>query len=110
MSPWPERRSRLAAIDEREPGDLLGLGDELIHIKRDSGSASLSRLFSKDSSPLETLMASAVARKQFASAVAAFPRGARAAGRLRAKEGGVRHLAAQRYTAQRRHTLPVLPG
>jgi uncharacterized protein (TIGR04141 family) len=68
-------RSPLGARSSLEACDLLGPGNELIHVKRAAGSAPLSHLFFQGLISAETLMASAVARKQFASAVAAVPRG-----------------------------------
>ncbi len=68
-------RSPLGARSSLEACDLLGPGNELIHVKRASGSAPLSHLFFQGLISAETLMASAVARQQFASAVAALPRG-----------------------------------
>jgi len=68
-------RSPLGARSSLEACDLLGPGNELIHVKRASGSAPLSHLFFQGLISAETLMASAVAREQFASAVAALPRG-----------------------------------
>ena len=68
-------RSPLGARSSLEACDLLGPGNELIHVKRASGSVPLSHLFFQGLISAETLMASAVARKQFASAVAGLPRG-----------------------------------
>ena len=68
-------RSPLGARSSLEACDLLGPGNELIHVKRASGSAPLSHLFFQGLISAETLMASAVARQQFASAVAALLRG-----------------------------------
>ncbi len=71
----PGMRSPLGARSSLEACDLLGPGNELIHVKRASGSAPLSHLFFQGLISAETLMASAAARKQFAAAVAALPRG-----------------------------------
>ena len=68
-------RSPLGARSSLEVCDLLGPDNELIHVKRASGSAPLSHLFFQGLISAETLMASAVAREQFAAAVAALPRG-----------------------------------
>jgi uncharacterized protein (TIGR04141 family) len=68
-------RSPLGARSSLEACDLLGPGNELIHVKRASGSAPLSHLFFQGLISAETLMASAAARQQFGSAVAALPRG-----------------------------------
>jgi uncharacterized protein (TIGR04141 family) len=68
-------RSPLGARSSLEACDLLGPGNELIHVKRASGSAPLSHLFFQGLVSAETLMASAAAREQFAAAVAALPRG-----------------------------------
>jgi len=68
-------RSPLGRRSSLEACDLLGPGNELIHVKRASGSAPLSHLFFQGLISAETLMASAAAREQFAAAVAALPRG-----------------------------------
>jgi uncharacterized protein (TIGR04141 family) len=58
-----------------EPCDLLGPGNELIHVKRASGSAPLSHLFFQGLISAETLTASDNARAQFAAVVAALSPG-----------------------------------
>ena len=68
-------RSPLGARSSLEACDLLGPDNELIHVKRASGSAPLSHLFFQGLISAETLVASATAREQFATAVAALPRG-----------------------------------
>jgi uncharacterized protein (TIGR04141 family) len=68
-------RSPLGARSSLEACDLLGPNNELIHVKRASGSAPLSHLFFQGLISAETLTASAVAREQFAAAVADLPRG-----------------------------------
>jgi len=68
-------RSPLGARSSLEPCDLLGPGNELIHVKRASGSAPLSHLFFQGLISAETLTASDQARTQFAAAVAALSPG-----------------------------------
>ena len=68
-------RSPLGARSSVEACDLLGPANELIHVKRASGSAPLSHLFFQGLISAETLKASATARDQFAAAVAALHRG-----------------------------------
>jgi uncharacterized protein (TIGR04141 family) len=68
-------RSPLGARSSLEVCDLLGPHNELIHVKRASGSAPLSHLFFQGLTSAETLKASAAAREQFAATVAALPRG-----------------------------------
>jgi uncharacterized protein (TIGR04141 family) len=68
-------RSPLGARSSLEACDLLGPGNELIHVKRASGSAPLSHLFFQGLISAETLMASDNARAQFAAAVAALSPG-----------------------------------
>jgi uncharacterized protein (TIGR04141 family) len=68
-------RSPLGARSSLEVCDLLGPDNELIHVKRASGSAPLSHLFFQGLISAETVKASATAREQFAALVAALPKG-----------------------------------
>jgi uncharacterized protein (TIGR04141 family) len=55
--------------------DLLGPGDELIHVKRAAGSAPLSHLFAQGLVSAQSLLASADVRERFAAKVAAVGKG-----------------------------------
>ena len=68
-------RSPLGARSSLEMCDLLGQGNELIHVKHARGSEPLSHLFFQGLVSAETLTASATAREQFATAVAKLPNG-----------------------------------
>jgi uncharacterized protein (TIGR04141 family) len=57
--------------------DLLGPDDELIHVKRASGSSPLSHLFAQGLVSAQSLLFSPDARKQFAAKVEAFGKGRR---------------------------------
>jgi uncharacterized protein (TIGR04141 family) len=69
-------RNPLGPRDPLEPCDLLGPGNELIHVKKAEASAPLSHLFAQGHNSAELLhKGPPVVREQFARAVAALPRG-----------------------------------
>ncbi len=69
-------RDPLGARSSLEICDLLGPGNELIHVKRAKGSAPLSHLFSQGLVSAQSLVAGPPSvRERFAATVAALPRG-----------------------------------